>query len=90
MKNTIIEKLKTIYGPEIPMDIYNLGLIYDIDVTENNGVFITMTFTTATCPAAAYMPKRVEGVLKEIPGVKDVLVQIVWSPKWKPEMKDNG
>jgi FeS assembly SUF system protein len=86
MKNTIIEKLKTIFDPEIPVDIYNLGLVYDIDVKENNAVFITMTLTTATCPAAAYMPEEVERVVKEIPGVKDVLVQIVWSPKWKPKM----
>jgi FeS assembly SUF system protein len=86
MHDKIIEKLKTIYDPEVPVDIYNLGLIYDIDVKENNAVFITMTLTTATCPAAAFMPEEVEAVVKEIPEVTDVLVQIVWNPKWKPEM----
>jgi FeS assembly SUF system protein len=86
MKDRVIEKLKTIFDPEIPVDIYNLGLIYDIDVKDNKDVFITMTLTTATCPAAAYMPEEVESVVREIPGVEDVSVHIVWSPKWKPEM----
>ena len=72
--------MKTIYDPEVLVDIYNLGLIYNIDVKENNGVFITMTLTTATCPATAFMPREVEAVVKEIPEVEDVLVKIVWSP----------
>jgi len=82
----VIEKLKTIYDPEIPVDIYSLGLIYNIDVKENNDVFITMTLTTATCPAAAYMPEEVEQVVKEIPQVKNVHVHIVWQPKWNRTM----
>ena len=84
--NEVIEKLKTIYDPEIPVDIYNLGLIYKVDIKEGGLVFITMTLTTATCPAAGYMPEEVERVVKEIPWVKDVLVQIVWKPKWNAEM----
>jgi FeS assembly SUF system protein len=86
MKELIIEKLKTIYDPEIPVDIYNLGLIYEIDIKEDKDVFITMTLTTATCPAAGYMPEEVEAVVKEIKGVKDVHVHVAWQPKWKPEM----
>lgn len=82
----VIDKLKTIYDPEIPVDIYNLGLIYDVDVKENNAVFITMTLTTATCPAAAYMPEEVERVVKEIPEVKTVHVHIVWEPHWNNTM----
>jgi FeS assembly SUF system protein len=82
----VIEKLKTIYDPEIPVDIYSLGLIYNIEVSEKNDVFITMTLTTATCPAAAYMPEEVERVVKEIPGVADVHVHIVWQPKWNNSM----
>jgi FeS assembly SUF system protein len=85
-EESVIEKLKNIYDPEIPVDIYNLGLIYKIDVKESNNVFITMTLTTATCPAAAYMPQEVETALKEIPGVQGVLVQIVWQPKWNRSM----
>jgi len=82
----VIEKLKTIYDPEIPVDIYNLGLIYKVDANENNQVFITMTLTTATCPAAAYMPAEVENVVREITDVKDVHVHIVWEPKWNKTM----
>jgi len=81
----VIEKLKTVYDPEIPVDIYSLGLIYNVDVG-NNDVFITMTLTTATCPAAAYMPEEVERVVKEIPQVRDVHVHIVWDPKWNKSM----
>jgi len=81
----VIEKLKTVYDPEIPVDIYSLGLIYKVDV-DNNDVFITMTLTTATCPAAAYMPEEVERVVKEIPQVRDVHVHIVWTPKWNKSM----
>lgn len=86
MKDRIIEQLKTIYDPEIPVDIYNLGLIYDVDVKDDNSVFIKMTLTTATCPAAAYMPEEVETVVKEIPEVKAVHVHVVWQPKWSRSM----
>ena len=82
----VVEKLKTIYDPEIPVDIYNLGLIYKVEINDKNEVFITMTLTTATCPAAAYMPEEVEQVVKEIPGVKEVHVHIVWQPKWNNSM----
>lgn len=82
----VIEKLKTIYDPEIPVDIYSLGLIYNVDVNDKNDVFITMTLTTATCPAAAYIPEEVERVVKEIPEVKDVHVHIVWEPIWNNSM----
>lgn len=86
LKERVIDHLKTIYDPEIPVDIYSLGLIYSIDIKGNNAVFITMTLTTATCPAAAYMPEEVESVVKAVPGIEAVVVQIVWNPKWKPEM----
>ena len=86
LSTQVIEKLKTIYDPEIPVDIYNMGLIYGVDVKENTDVFITMTLTTATCPAAAYLPEEVESVIKELPEVRDVHVHIVWEPKWQPYM----
>jgi FeS assembly SUF system protein len=82
----VIKKLRTIYDPEIPVDIYSLGLVYNVEVNRNNDVNITMTLTTATSPAAAYLPEEVENVVKEIPEVENVHVNVVWSPKWETEM----
>jgi FeS assembly SUF system protein len=82
----VIRKLKTIYDPEIPVDIYSLGLVYNVEVTTMNDVNITMTLTTATCPAAAYLPEEVENVVKEIPEVENVHVEVVWFPKWETRM----
>ena len=86
MKGLVIEKLKTIFDPEIPVDIYSLGLIYNIEIKNKDEVFITMTLTTATCPAAAYLPEEIMAVIKEIPGVKEVHVHIVYQPKWTREL----
>jgi len=85
MENEVIEKLKTIYDPEIPVDIYNLGLIYKIEVIRNI-VFITMTLTTATCPAAGYLPEEVMNTVKELPWVKDVHVHVTYEPHWTQAM----
>jgi FeS assembly SUF system protein len=82
----VIKKLKTIYDPEIPVNIYSLGLVYKVEVDRNNDVNITMTLTTATSPAAAYLSEEVENVVKEIPEVENVHVNVVWSPKWETEM----
>ena len=86
IETKVIDKLKTIFDPEIPVDIYNLGLIYNIAINDSNHVFITMTLTTATCPAAGYMPEEVESVVREIPEVEDVHVHVVWDPKWNKSM----
>ncbi len=85
-KEDVIEQLKTVFDPEIPVDIYSLGLIYKVEVSVENNVFITMTLTTATCPAAAYMPLEVERVVRKIPEINDVHVHIVWQPKWNRSM----
>ena len=82
--NLVIEKLKTIYDPEIPVNIYDLGLIYNADVIENN-VHVVMTLTTATCPAAAFMPEEVRMVLQEIPGIGAITVDVVYEPRWTRE-----
>jgi FeS assembly SUF system protein len=79
--DTIIARLRTIYDPEIPVNIYDLGLIYDIRITGNN-VHITMTLTTATCPAAAFMPEEVKTVLLETGDIETVTVDVVYEPKW--------
>ncbi len=77
----VIEKLKTVFDPEIPVNIYDLGLIYDVNVIGGD-VYIIMTLTTATCPAAAFMPEEVKNVVYEIPGVSNVHVEVVYEPKW--------
>jgi metal-sulfur cluster biosynthetic enzyme len=83
-KEDIITRLKTIYDPEIPVNIYDLGLIYDINIIESN-VQITMTLTTATCPAAAFMPEEVKTVILEGGEVNDVQVTVVYEPRWTRE-----
>jgi metal-sulfur cluster biosynthetic enzyme len=79
--DTIIAQLRTIYDPEIPVNIYDLGLIYDIRITGNNA-HITMTLSTATCPAAAFMPEEVKTVLLETGEIEAVTVDVVYEPKW--------
>ena len=84
----IIEKLKTIYDPEIPVNIYDLGLIYDVQCIGAD-VYIVMTLTTATCPAAAFMPEEVKSVVSEIKEVGQVHVDVVYEPRWsKDKMSD--
>jgi FeS assembly SUF system protein len=80
-KEAVIEAIKTIYDPEIPVNIFELGLIYDIQVNESE-VHIVMTLTTATCPAAAFMPEEVKSVVNEIPRVQQVQVDVVYEPRW--------
>ena len=81
----VIDKLKTIYDPEIPVNIYDLGLIYTVAVSGYD-IHIRMTLTTATCPAAAFMPEEVRMVLSEIPGVGDIRVEVVYEPRWTREL----
>jgi FeS assembly SUF system protein len=89
-KEVIIDAIKTIYDPEIPVNIYDLGLIYNI-IIKGEGVHIIMTLTTATCPAAAFMPEEVKTVLFETGKVKNVTVEVVYDPKWSRErMSENA
>ena len=77
----ITEKLRTVYDPEIPVNIFDLGLIYDIKPIGTE-VYIIMTLTTATCPAAAFMPEEVKKAVWTIPGVSNVHVDVVYEPRW--------
>jgi FeS assembly SUF system protein len=86
LEEEIIDALKSIYDPEIPVNIYGLGLIYDIDQSENGAVLIRMTLTSPGCPVAASLPLDVESRVGEIPGVTSVKVEIVWDPPWNPDM----
>ena len=80
----IIAALKTVYDPEIPADIYELGLIYKVDIDDEKAVKIDMTLTTPNCPAAADLPGQVENAVASVPGVREAKVDIVWDPPWDP------
>lgn len=87
----IVEALKTIYDPEIPVDIYELGLIYDVAVDEDGDAVVTMTLTTPNCPVAESMPAEVEMRVLSVPGVRDAEVKLVWDPPWDPaKMSDEA
>ncbi len=81
----IIAALKTVYDPEIPADIYELGLIYRVEIKDDRAVDIEMTLTTPNCPAAAELPTMVENAVASVAGVGTVSVNIVWQPPWTPE-----
>ena len=91
LKDRIVEALKSVYDPEIPVDIYELGLIYDIEVREDGDVLVTMTLTTPHCPVAESMPSEVELRVLSVPGVRDAEVKLVWDPPWDPsKMSDEA
>jgi FeS assembly SUF system protein len=81
----VVEVLKSIYDPEIPVDIYELGLIYDVEVSEDGDAHIKMTLTTPHCPVAESMPGEVEMRVLSVPGIRDAVVDLVWDPPWDPE-----
>ena len=82
----IVKVLKTIYDPEIPVDIYELGLIYDVFVNEDHEVKVIMTLTTPNCPVAESLPQEVQEKVKTVPGVKDAEVELTFDPAWSQEL----
>jgi len=82
----VLAALKTVRDPEIPMDLVELGLIYELIVKKGGTVYVEMTLTTPACPVAASMPGEVETAIRAVPGVNDVRVKLVWTPPWGPEM----
>ena len=87
MKQRIIECLQTIYDPEIPVNIYEMGLIYEIDIVPGiNNVQIVMTLTAPGCPAAQSLPIEVDQKVRQVEGVKDVHVSVTWNPPWNKTM----
>ena len=84
-KNKVIEEVKKIYDPEIPVNIYDLGLIYKIEVDEKNKVNIDMTLTSPNCPVAESLPKEVKDNIMKIDGVSDVNLNLVWEPPWNKD-----
>lgn len=84
LTDQLIEKLKSVYDPEIPVDIYELGLIYKVDVSDERDVLVEMTLTAPGCPVAGEMPGWVEDAIKQIPEVGKVTVELVFDPPWDP------
>ena len=86
LKEKIIGEIKKIYDPEIPVNIYDLGLIYDVKVDDEKNVDVIMTLTTPNCPVAESLPMEVENTVKEVKEVKKVNLELVWDPPWDKSM----
>jgi len=84
LTDDIVAALKSVYDPEIPADIYELGLIYRIDIGDDRTVTVDMTLTTPNCPSAQELPNMVENAVASVPGVGPVTVRVVWEPPWDP------
>ena len=85
LRDRIIQVLKTIHDPEIPVNIYELGLIYDIDIDDDNDVLIVMTLTAPNCPVADNLPLEVEEAVKRTEGVNNVQIRLTFEPAWSPD-----
>ncbi|MDA0653737.1 MAG: SUF system Fe-S cluster assembly protein [Proteobacteria bacterium] len=85
LEGRIIEAISTIFDPEIPVNIYELGLIYDLSITADNCVRVEMTLTSPACPVAGSLPGEVEQKVREVDDVQDVALELVWDPPWTPD-----
>ncbi len=84
LENAVVEVLQTVYDPEIPVNIYELGLIYDLDVQATGRVHIQMTLTAPACPVAGTLPGEIQAKVAGVPGVTEAEVELVWEPAWDP------
>src|SRR5690606_17634400 len=86
-KDDVLEALKTVHDPEIPVNVYDLGLIYDVTINDENDVLVKMTLTTPNCPEAQNIPSEVQRAVRDwVPGVRRVQVEIVWEPRWTKDL----
>ena len=91
LKDRVVEALKSVYDPEIPVDIYELGLIYDVEISKDGDAVVTMTLTTPHCPVAESLPNEVELRVLSVPGIRDAEVKLIWDPPWDPsKMSDEA
>lgn len=81
-EDAVISVMKTVFDPEIPVDVYELGLIYAVEIADDGAVKVEMTLTTPSCPSAQELPAQVEEAVRAVPGVTDVKVEVVWDPPW--------
>jgi FeS assembly SUF system protein len=86
LENGIVEALKTVYDPEIPVNIYELGLIYDLSIEPGGKAVVKMTLTSPACPVAGSLPGEVKSKVESVPGVAEADVEVVWDPVWNPSM----
>ena len=86
LRDSLIAALRKVQDPEIPVNLYDLGLIYDLDIGENGVVHVRMTLTTPNCPVAESMPGHVQRAIESVAGVTEVKVELVWEPSWSREM----
>jgi FeS assembly SUF system protein len=86
LRERVIDQIKTCYDPEIPVDIWELGLIYDVAVQEGGEIHVRMTLTSPMCPVAEILPPEVEAKIRQVDGVANVKLDLVWEPPWNPEM----
>ena len=86
LEKEIVQALKTVFDPEIPVDIWELGLIYSLDVDPEGKVLVKMTLTAPACPAAGELPGQVEAAVRSVSGVTDAKVELVWEPPWSKDM----
>jgi len=86
LKEKVIEEIKKIYDPELPVNIYELGLIYDIKIENENTAKVKMTLTTPNCPVAESLPKEVKDSIMQVEGIENVDLDLVWDPPWNKEM----
>ncbi|HET6567137.1 MAG TPA: SUF system Fe-S cluster assembly protein [Rhodothermales bacterium] len=90
LEDEIVEALRTVYDPELPVNIYDLGLIYELRVETDRTVYIKMTLTAPGCPAAGFLPAEVRQSVQEVPGVKDVQVDLTWDPPYHRDMMSDA
>ncbi len=90
IKQAVVDVLRTVYDPEIPVDIYELGLIYEVEADDTGDVKIVMTLTSPMCPVAETLPPEVEAKARTVEGVTDVALDLVWEPPWSPTMMSDA
>jgi FeS assembly SUF system protein len=83
-EEAVVAAISTVYDPEIPVDIYQLGLVYAVEIADDGKVKVEMTLTTPSCPSAQELPSQVEDAVRGVDGVEDVTVEVVWDPPWDP------
>ena len=86
LKEAVADAIRTVFDPEIPVNVYDLGLIYDVAIDDDRRVTIRMTLTTPNCPVAESLPAKVQQVARGVEGVADASIDLVWTPKWNPDM----